>query len=427
MFLRLSGIRGALSAALLGLWLGAALAAPAVAGPASDAALSKYYELKIRRDPHARQAIEAAARQFPDNLTIQLEAGYAALAVKDNVAARRAFTAAVRIAPGRVRLWKQLGYIDINLKDTDAAIDAFEHASRLAPNDQTLLLQLAYLQDQKGARRSAAELFHKVMYGSDREKAKIGCEAYSNLRGLPEKVLPEPWFGEFTATPEYLNHDSLGVMSSTVRIGQHFGSDTYIDVYGLGRLNADTKSGMTSTGTQLFQDNYGELGFGIRAKPLADLPVVLYVESGAAYDLVDQNRNRWRGDFRAVAAYYDEWNMGLDCSSGGHFKLRPVADAYADAGYYSRYDNFLTSARVRPGLRMFETDTSAIDLYGIASVNWDSKGVASNRFFEVGMGVAFRLYEPTRLVLRLEGARKFATNAPDYTDLRALLEYSLDF
>ncbi len=403
------------------------MAAPAVAGSAADAALSKYYELKLRHDPHARQAIEAAARQFPGNLTIWLESGYAALAVKDNVAARRAFTMAVRLAPRRVDLWKQLGYIDINLKETDAAIDAFEHASRLAPNDQTLLLQLAYLQDQKGARRTATELFHQVMYGSDRQKAKIGCQAYSNLRGLPEKVLPEPWFGEFSATPEYLNHDSLGTISSTFRIGQHFGGDTYIDVYGLGRLNADTKSGKTTSGSQLFIDNYAELGAGIRAKPLADLPVVLYVESGAAYDLVTQNRKRLRGDFRAVAAYYDEWNMGLDCNSSSRFPFRPVADAYADAGYYTRYDNFLTSARVRPGLRLFETDTSAIDLYGIASANWDSRGVASNRFFELGMGVALRLYEPTRLVLRLEGVRNFATNAPDYTSLRVLLDYSLDF
>ena len=427
MFLRLSGIRGALGAALLGLWLGAIPAASAFASSASDAALNRYYELKAKHDPQARQAISAAARKFPDNLDIQLESGYAALAAKDKISARRAFEAAVRIAPRRLDLWKQLGYIYIDLKETDAAIDAFEHASRLAPDDQDLLLQLAYLQDDKGARRSAAELFHKVMYGSDTEKAKIGCRSFSGLRGLPDKLLPKPWFGEFTTTPEYLKRDNLGVDSADVRIGRRFGSDTYIDFYGLGRLSIDSKSGMTSTGTQLFQDNYGELGFGIRAKPLADLPVVLYVESGAAYDLVDQNRNRWRHDFRAFAAYYDEWNMGLDCSSGGHFKLRPIADAYADGGYYSRYDNFLTSARVRPGFRMFESDISAIDLYGIASANWDSRGVASNRFFELGMGVAFRLYEPIRLVLRLEGVRNFAVKAPDYTSLRALVEYSLDF
>ena len=398
-----------------------------MAGPAEDAALNRYYELRIKHDPKARQAIEEAARQFPNDLTIQLERGYAALAVKDYVAGRKAFEAAVRIAPKRVDLWKQLGYITINLNDTDAAIVAFEHASGLEPDNQELLLQLAYLQDQKGRSRAAAALFHQVMHGSDPKKARIGCEAYSNLRGLNEKRLPDPWFGELYLTPEYLSKDNLGLVSSDLRIGQHYGDATFVDVYGVARINADSKSGQSSFGPQMFMDNYLMFGGGIRVKPLADLPVVAFVEAGAAYDLVQQNRKRWREDIRAVVAYYDEWNMGLDCDAGKLFGIRPVADLYADAAYYSRYDNLITSGRFRPGLRVFETDTTAVDLYGIAAVNWDVDGVSSNRFAELGAGLALRLYEPWRLVLRLEGLHKFATESADYSYYRAILEYSVAF
>lgn len=380
--------------------------------------------LRLKHDPGALKVIEAAARQFPGNLTIQLEYGYAVLKLKDYAAGRTAFRRAVKIAPRRIDLWKQLGYIDINLDDTDAAIDAFQHASALEPDNQDLLLQLAYLQDQKGRERKAAVLFHKVMSGSDKKKAKTGCTAYSNIRGLPPKLLPEPWFSEFYTTPEYISRNNLGVGSATLRIGQHYGSNRFIDIYGLGRINADTRSGSQSAyGTQMFLDNYAELGAGIRVKPLADLPLAIYAEAGAAYDTVKQTRPRWRKDLRVFAAYYDEWNMGLDCGDkvkilGG---LRPVADAYADIGYYSRYDNMLTSARVRPGIRLFENDTSAIDLYGIAAINWDSNGIGSNRYGELGLGVALRLFEPTRLVVRIEGVRNLATSGLDYSLWRALL------
>ncbi len=411
------------------LWLAVAAAPVCYAGAAEDAALNKYYMLRLKHDSGALKAIEGAARAFPGNLTIQLEFGYAVLKRKDYSAARTAFRRAVRIAPRRVDLWKQLGYIDINLGNTDDAIDAFQHASTLEPGDQDLLLQLAYLQDQKGHQHEAAVLFHKVMYGSDKQKAKTGCKAYSSIRGLPEKLLPKPWFSEFYAMPEYIDRNALVVGSATLRVGQHYGSERYIDIYGLGRINADTRSGQSAIGTQLFLDNYAELGGGIRVKPLADLPLAIYAEAGAAYDTVKQARPRWREDLRVYAAYYDEWNMGLDCGEavrilGG---LRPVADAYADIGYYTRYDNMLTSARVRPGIRLFENDTSAIDLYAIAAINWDSNGVGSNRYGELGVGLALRLFEPTRLVVRIEGVRNLASSGPDYSLWRALLEYSLNF
>ena len=410
-------------------WLVAAAAPLCYAGAVEDAALNKYYVLRLKHNPGALKAIELAARQFPGNLIIQLEFGYAVLKLKNYEAGRAAFQRAVKIAPRPVDLWKQLGYIDINLGNTDAAIDAFRHASALEPDNQDLLLQLAYLQDQKGRQHEAAILFHKVMYGSDKEKAKTGCKAYSNIRGLPPKLLPKPWFSQFYTTPEYIDRYTLGLGSATLRVGQHHGSDRYIDIYGLARINADTRSGQNAIGTQLFLDNYAGLGGGIRVKPLSDLPLAIYAEAGAAYDIVKQTRPRWHEDLCVFAAYYDEWNMGLDCGDAVKFLggLRPVADVYADAGYYTRYDNFLTSARVRPGIRLFENDTSAIDLYGIAAINWDSNGVGSNRYGELGVGVALRLFEPTRLVVRVEGVRNLATSGPHYSFWRALLEYSLNF
>lgn len=426
--LRLTGCGGALKAALIVLWLVTAAAPFCHAGAAEDTALNKYYMLRLKHDPGALKAIEAAARQYPNNLTIQLEYGYAVLKQKDYTAGRTAFRRAVRIAPRRVDLWKQLGYIDINLGDTDAAIDAFQHASALEPDNQDLLLQLAYLQDRKGRHRDAAALFRQVMHGSDPKKAKTGCRAYSNLRGLPNKVLPKPWFGEVYTAPEYFGHYNVAVFPADVRVGVHYGESTFIDAYGLSRVNTDTRSGQTNFGTQLYSDNYAEIGGGIRVKPLADLPVVLYAETGAAYDLINENRNRWRPDFRAYAVYYDEWNLGLGCDDTKRvFGFKPVADVYADAAYYTRYNNLITTAKARPGLRLLETETTAVDLYGVTTLSWDVDGVPSNRFAEVGIGLALRLFDPIPLVMRVEAVHRFLTDQNNYSEMRALLEYSVSF
>jgi tetratricopeptide (TPR) repeat protein len=406
----------------LALWLVVVAVGAATAASREYLALDRYYTLRRQGDPQALTVIAAAARQFPDNLTMQLEWGYGALAVKDYEAARTAFRAATRIAPGRADLWKQLGYIEITRKDIDAAIAAFERAIALVPSDTAILLQIGYLEEGRGRRRAATERFREAMHGSDRELAKRGCEAYSVLRGLPDKLLPEPY-----TTPEYIDRYNLGVLSADLRVGQHYGEATFIDVYGIGRLNKDTKSGATTFGTQLFVDNFASVGVGVRGKPLADVPLVLFAEAGAAYDLVYQDRPRWRGDFRAAAAYYNEWNMGLDCGADRLFGIRPVADVYADAAYYSRYDNLISFARARPGLRVFETEGTAIDLYATAAIDWDVAGVASNRYVELGFGVAFRLYDPTRLVLRVEGVRNFATDADDFNYFRVLMEYAVRF
>jgi hypothetical protein len=53
--------------------------------------------------------------------------------------------------------------------------------------------------------------------------------------------------------------------------------------------------------------------------------------------------------------------------------------------------------------------------------------VIGNRFAEVGAGLALRIYEPLRVVFRVEGVNKFVSGIADYTYCRALVEYAVQF
>ncbi len=105
-------------------------------------------------------------------------------------------------------------------------------------------------------------------------------------------IARKPLFYEVYTAPEYFGHYNVGVLTADVRVGVHYGELTFIDAYDLARMNTDTSSGQTAFGTQLFLNNYAEIGGSLRIKPLSDLPVGS-MRSRCRLDLVDQT-GRWR-------------------------------------------------------------------------------------------------------------------------------------
>ena len=109
------------------------------------------------------------------------------------------------------------------------------------------------------------------------------------------------------------------------------------------------------------------------------------------------------------------------------FPFRPIADIYADGVYYTRYQNFIAYARVRPGLRLVETPDFAIDGYALIAATTDTKGLAENRQLETGGGVGLRIYPLYGLTLRAEGVQVFRLRNSGYTDFRFRVEHTLRF
>jgi len=105
----------------------------------------------------------------------------------------------------------------------------------------------------------------------------------------------------------------------------------------------------------------------------------------------------------------------------------PIADFYAEAIWYSRYDNMIGFARIRPGLRLLESDHFAFEAYGLAAINFDTAGKRDNRFREIGGGIALKFYQPIRTALRAEIVNVSRSGQSSIVDRRIRLEQEFRF
>lgn len=361
-----------------------------IAHASPDDVLNRYYG-QVQQDPAAAfAALVEAAPVYPDDPRIQLEAGYYLLRQNLQADALAWFERAVTLQPERADLWRQIGYIRKALGARAGAIAAFERAAQLDPADGAARGELAYLQTPTPAAGPA-------------EQGDIFVETY--------------------AAPEYTSHWDMAVLPVQARVGVVLADAPALEGYLGVRLNADSRSGKGPFGSQVFTDNMAQVAAGLRVRPLTGL--ALFVEGGAAYDLVDRGRARWRGDLRGGFLYYADWNMAPREGGG----IRPVADVYADGIYYSRYDdNVLFTGRVRPGLRLAESTRWALDAYLHAAAGVDTKGLGDNQFEELGGGAAVRLFGPAGLTFRAEGVRVYRHDGlPSYSTARTRLEHYARF
>ena len=405
-----------------------ALTGYAQAESGADTSLNQYYAMKAEDPKGALSLLEAAAKRYPGDVRIQYEIALSYLDLGDKPQALKALHVAVAIAPDRADLWRQIGYVEIDLGHPQKALEAFEQAHRIEPNDQQVVMQIGYLQQELGDDKAAAESFHTTALSGDKEFADQACEAYRNTRGTPAKLLPKPWFGEVYAAPEYQSHYDVTVIPIDVRVGVTHGTDATVETYVSLRGTIDTRSDNSNLAPMVYYDNAAILSGGVSYKPYADAPFVFFAEAGAGYDLDNRPRDRLRGDFRGGAVAYKEWNMEPPCVGGSDFPFRFVADFYADAVYYTRYDhNVLIYARARPGLRFYETPTWAVDGYLVGAVNTDARNDKDNRYEELGGGFALHAYDPMRWTARAELIDDRKHQGSSYTDFRLRFEYQMRF
>lgn len=356
-----------------------------------------------------------------------LTRGYKSLADENYGAARLLFMRATELAPDRSDLWLQLGYIELNLDNKEAAIAALEKAYKLDPTNNLIPHQIGFTQQQLGQNRAATESFYRATSGRDAERAREACGNVSVARPLSDRFLSSPYFIDVYAVPEYQSHYDVGVFQGDAKIGRSFEGDFPFDVYGGARITQDTKSQFTNFGPQNIYDNYALIYGGARVRPYKPLPVWLFADAGWAYDTVEQGRSRGRGDFRAGAVGNYEWNMGLDCDAEDPFHRRWIADFYGDAIYYTRYSNMIAFGRFRPGYRFYDSLNKAAEVYLLTQASWDTEDVIGNRYLDLGVGSAFRLYSQIPLTFRAEVVQREIIGSTDYTDFRFRIEYGARF
>ncbi|MGE5146829.1 MAG: tetratricopeptide repeat protein [Candidatus Eiseniibacteriota bacterium] len=413
------------AAALLSVGLLLAAAGAAVAR-ADDGELNRYYQLRQSDPAAARAALERAVASGPGDQRALLELGYLDLSAEHWQAALDAFTRALAVGPETPALHKQIAYLLVRLERPAEALAHFFRAEALGDRDPAAGMQAAYLQDGLGQKHAARERFAALERSDDPKVRKDACRALSNLRGYEAPALPQPLFAELDAEPFWQTQSSLGVGALTGRAGVVVERAHELEVYGSARYTQDDRSGVRDAGPIIYYDNVAVFAGGIRGKPVPQIPVSLFVEGGAAYDLIDRESTRWREDLRGGALVYWGWGLESACPGGLSFPFRPVVDVYGEMVYYSRYQDGIGVLRVRPGLRLVETDDWALDGYVKLFGGLDTQGETFNNLIEVGPGIVIT-HQRSGLRLRNEFTGRFFTDGTSDSTYRVQLEYFVRF
>lgn len=289
--------------------------------------------------------------------------------------------------PQNIQALKEAGYLAIEDNQLLKAIHYFTAAYQHT-HDPLLAMQLAYLYDRLNQKPNAYQYFKLATKSTDNTQSLRAQNALTALRGLQTKALPTPYFSEIFFNPFTQSRFGLTVTPLIWRMGVEQPNRFHTKAYVFVRRTQDNRSANLGELSQLYEDNVQITGFGGQFSPFAHLPIVGFLEAGAAYDLIYQNRERWRGDLRGGFMYYQE--LGARPAYFDQLKIGNgfYSDWYADTTYFSRYkNNVISLIRTHQGLRLAQYKSSMLNLYMTGRVIADTNRLFFNNIAELGPGI----------------------------------------
>lgn len=382
--------------------------------------------------------------EHPDQLEIALQLGYLSQQLSRVQEAIRYFGDAERssdrriseqasgalavLRPSELLTRKQAAYDLAGQGRRVEAIRLFEELHRDDPADASATLQLGYLYDAAGEKTKARQMFEAARQNADPQIARQAASALDQIR-RDSKL----WFGSLYASPFYQSRFSNEINPLHVQIGIR--AARYVQPYIGLRFNRDVRS-KSGTLPQIFADNSVVFAFGIQSS-LPRIGATFYAEAGTALDLLAQpTQGRAIPDYRTGALWFRSWGTGINAPAGAGHDFTLTGNAYADLGFYSRYDNnVIGSLLLREGFNLPTGSVLPIQL--LAAINFvkDSNGNFYNNSIEVGPDLRIvPVRKLPNLQFEMQYLRGFyvthdSTNPyrPRYGDFRAFLIWSMNF
>jgi tetratricopeptide (TPR) repeat protein len=313
---------------------------------------------------------------------------YYRLRTTDPVVARRSLETTVAQEPSNVAAQMEMAYLLTNEKKYDQAVECLKAALKTDPGNEKAKLQLAYTYQSMGKAALARKTFDELKDFSGTPNTSA-CQALSDLAPQRWQFLPRPYFADIYFAPLYLSRFNDYIAYSQTRAGVALSKRGEWEIYGSLRYNDDSKS-TGGTAPAIWSDNAAIFAAGVRYRPFRKIPVSAYAEQGRAYDLLDQNRDRWRDDFRSGLSYFDRWTAPANCAPELRFPFTRSSSLYADVSYYSRYDyNWIGYLQWREGRRLVEKSRMTLDGFLYLGGSADSNRDYYNNVIDVGAGATF--------------------------------------
>jgi tetratricopeptide (TPR) repeat protein len=393
-----------------------------------DRLLNCFYDTREKDPDEARLCLGRLLEREPNDVPALLELGYFELGHKEDAAAIDAFKRAIAAGTPRADVRAQLGYLYLARDAHEEALEAFETALVIDPANEELKMQTAYLLDQMGRKRQARLLFEEIERDTKNDaRRRQACTASEVLTPWLTKSLPSPYYVGLYTAPDWYSNIRVATLPLRLRAGVALGRDGRVELFGQSATLADTRSSASSQpGPIIYFDNVELVGGGASVQPIPRFGLRVSAVVGGAYDLIDRQRDRWRFDARAGAEYETLWQHGGGCPPAITTPFRPVLEVYGASIYLSRYDDLISTVRLRPGLRVLETARLSLDanlhLAGIV----DTAGEPYNNLVEIGAGAIFN---PRRIGVRFAFetvSRHFRSGEHDVVT-RVRMEYATRF
>ncbi len=300
-----------------------------------------------------------------------------------------------------IQYLKEAGYNAILHNDLLKAIDYFTHAYHLSQQPE-IAMQLGYLYSQLNDRKTAFQYFTLASRSQSAGLSLSANNALTTLVGQQTKSLAPPFFSEVFFNPFTESRFGLTILPFIWRLGIEQNNHVLSKEYIFFRRTQDNRSQNLGEISQIYEDNVQITGIGGQLRPLTRIPLVGFVEVGAAYDLVYRNRDRWRWDFRSGLMYYQEFGKRPLFFDAVKFARGYYSDWYGDATYFTRYSNLIGLIRTHQGIRLLEWHSSMLNLYMTGRVIEDTQRQFYNNIAEIGPGLSIVPSNRLNLQIRFE-------------------------
>ncbi|MDF1684905.1 MAG: hypothetical protein P1U36_09675 [Legionellaceae bacterium] len=351
---------------------------------------------------------------------------------KDPTAARVYIESINHTHPKRVQALKEAGFLAIEEGRIEEAVEIFTRVYAMT-QDPAEAMQIGYLYSGLYENRKAYHYFNLATASRDPKISWLAQDAMTRFAGQQTKAFPKPYYGEIFAMPFTQNRFGITVTQFIGRLGVELDLPMRPRVYTYTRRTQDNRANDLGELTQLFEDNVWVTGVGGQAFPFKHLPLFIYVEAGAALDLYDRARERWRPDLRAGFMYYQEVGARPSYFTKPTYSTNYYAIWYAEMTYFSRYDNnVIASVRTHQGIRLFQYKSSMVNLFVRGRVIEDTLRDFYNNFAELGPGLAIIPSNRYNFEIHLDyingmylpaGGRQHNPYNKYYSNKRALLQF----
>lgn len=308
------------------------------------------------------------------------------------------------------KYWIDKGWELHREKKYEEAIQAWRKAEAMGAGSEDLTFDIASTYETMERIDEAYREVSKLKDSTNNDSRVEACEKMNNMRYALSKSLPKPYFADLSTTLGWQSIEDMTFFNMKGRLGVGSGGKRPAHLYLFGRYSSDNRSGAVGGFPVEYYTNEAAVGLGVNKKLLTEHDLYIWAEAGRVREFRDPGPDIYADDLRGGFEYSRSWNTEYNCSSTDKYPNRFILKTFAELVYYNRFDEAIWfSAKVRPGLRIYETQKATVDTMLVFAVNQNLDNSADN-YNQAGVQIQWRPNREYNYTLSAKALENFYEN-----------------